>query len=216
VQLTGHELTIASSAVAALAIIGGYLGVRSANRNAVQIAREDRQIRRREELEELKRVSYAKVMTALNALAAASITMSKLQSEMDPADGKASVEKIGRLQRALDVHKDAEVAACDAIAEAELLWPGLLNMAVQRTYREAAMCRAQFAPLFFDHTNDLRALMRIDLDDSEALVSGRDSRSHPKRARRRPPWYRSKRSTPLAEQPSQRQLRSAGDPPTLE
>jgi hypothetical protein len=40
--LTGNELAAASGAVAAIGILGGYLGVRSANRNALQIAREER------------------------------------------------------------------------------------------------------------------------------------------------------------------------------
>ena len=40
--LTDHELTAASGAIAALAIVGGYLGVRSANQNALKIAREER------------------------------------------------------------------------------------------------------------------------------------------------------------------------------
>jgi hypothetical protein len=43
--LTGNELAAASSAVAAIGILGGYLGVRSANRNALQIAREERSTR---------------------------------------------------------------------------------------------------------------------------------------------------------------------------
>jgi len=42
IVLTAHELTAASSAVAALAVLGGYLGVRLANRNALKIAREER------------------------------------------------------------------------------------------------------------------------------------------------------------------------------
>jgi hypothetical protein len=38
-HLTGHELTLIPSAVAALAIVGGYLGVRSANHNARLMAK---------------------------------------------------------------------------------------------------------------------------------------------------------------------------------
>lgn len=68
-QLTAHELTAAASAVAALAILGGYLGVRSANRSAVAIAREERSARRATELDALKRVAYSEFLTALSSLA---------------------------------------------------------------------------------------------------------------------------------------------------
>jgi hypothetical protein len=51
VQITAHELTVASSGVAALAIVGGYLGVRSANHTAVAIARDERSARRRNDLD---------------------------------------------------------------------------------------------------------------------------------------------------------------------
>lgn len=61
-HLTGNELSIASSAVAALAIIGGYLGVSSANRNALKIAREERSSKRSDDFNELKRQVYAQYL----------------------------------------------------------------------------------------------------------------------------------------------------------
>jgi hypothetical protein len=67
-HLTGHELTLISSGVAAIAIIGGYLGVRAANRNAVRIAKDERSSKREDELKALKRVVYVKMIHALNAL----------------------------------------------------------------------------------------------------------------------------------------------------
>ena len=73
VNLTEQELAAASSAVAALAIVGGYLGVRSANRNAVEIAREERSSRRHDELDALKRITYARCVAALLALDTASL-----------------------------------------------------------------------------------------------------------------------------------------------
>src|ERR1700680_3139965 len=85
-QLTGHELTAASSAVTALAIVGGYLGVRSANRNAVRIAREERSSRREGEANALMRATYARSLTALNVLAVASMELSGPRREMQSVD----------------------------------------------------------------------------------------------------------------------------------
>jgi hypothetical protein len=76
--LTGHELTAASSAVAFLAIVSGYFGIRSANRNALNIAREERSTRRRDELNDLRRVTYAKFLVSLDALALASVEQEAL------------------------------------------------------------------------------------------------------------------------------------------
>src|ERR1700678_3587844 len=68
-QLTVDELTLVSSAVAVVAIVGGYLGVRSANNTAVAIARDERAARRRSELDSQKRVTYSSFLTALSQLA---------------------------------------------------------------------------------------------------------------------------------------------------
>jgi hypothetical protein len=65
--LTDHELTAASSVVAALAIVGGYLGIRSANRNALKLARVERAARYNDELTALKRATYAKCCAQLVA-----------------------------------------------------------------------------------------------------------------------------------------------------
>jgi hypothetical protein len=59
-HLTSSELSAASSFVAALAIIGGYLGVRMANQNAVDIAREERNSRNSKESIQLKRDIYTR------------------------------------------------------------------------------------------------------------------------------------------------------------
>jgi hypothetical protein len=80
-HITGNELAAASSAVAALAIIGGYLGVHSANQNALKISREERSSRRKEELDALKRGIYAKTMSELLALAAANIEASSMAND---------------------------------------------------------------------------------------------------------------------------------------
>jgi hypothetical protein len=64
IHLTSNELSAASSIVAALAIIGGYLGVRSANQNALKIAREERRSQKKEESNQLKRDIYARLTAA--------------------------------------------------------------------------------------------------------------------------------------------------------
>jgi hypothetical protein len=119
VNLTGHELTAASSAVAALAIVGGYLGVRSANRNAVEIAREERSSRRRDELDVLKRIGYARCVAALLALNTASIErshpseaelMQKIDAAHDAHEAVVGVEQIAP-DRLFDL-------ACEALASA--------------------------------------------------------------------------------------------------
>jgi hypothetical protein len=68
-HLTINELTLVSSAVTAVAIAGGYLGVRSANNTAVAIARDERAARRRSELDSQKRIAYSSFLTALSQLA---------------------------------------------------------------------------------------------------------------------------------------------------
>src|SRR5690348_18251923 len=98
--LTGHELTAASSAVAVLAILGGYLGVRSANRNALRIAREERSARRKDEFDYLKRSTYARFLEALTTLAMASLEQEKATD--DPHNrGEARILAFKRRANAL-------------------------------------------------------------------------------------------------------------------
>jgi hypothetical protein len=67
VHLTGNELTAASSVVAALAIVGGYLSVRSANRNALKIAREEREAANHARWLTDRRAVYAEYLLSLEA-----------------------------------------------------------------------------------------------------------------------------------------------------
>jgi hypothetical protein len=66
VRLTGNDLTAASSIVAALAIVGGYLSVRSANRNAIKIAREERDARHEERLWDRRADLYVDLIQAID------------------------------------------------------------------------------------------------------------------------------------------------------
>src|SRR6266513_1436954 len=113
--LTVHELTAASSAVALLAILGGYLGVRSANRNALKIAREERSSRRRDELDDLRRATYAKFLVALTALAIASL-------EQEAIAATPQIRGEPRI-KAMKKRTDALATARNIAAELDLLAP---------------------------------------------------------------------------------------------
>jgi hypothetical protein len=60
VHITGNELAIVSAGVAAVAVVASVVNNRSTNKNALDIAREERASRRKDELEALKRATYAK------------------------------------------------------------------------------------------------------------------------------------------------------------
>jgi hypothetical protein len=66
-HLTDHEVALSGSVVALVAIVGGYLGVRSANRNALKLARYERTAQHKSELLALKRTTYAKCYAELFA-----------------------------------------------------------------------------------------------------------------------------------------------------
>ena len=84
--LTDHELTAASSVIAALAIVGGYLGVRSANNTAVKIAREASSTRRQDELNAVKLQVYAKFFAALQVLRDARYAVIATENGHKPAE----------------------------------------------------------------------------------------------------------------------------------
>ncbi len=80
-HITGDELTALPSVVAAIAIAGGYFGVRSANRNALRLAGEERSSRRKDELDALKRATYAKYDAALSTLVRSTVDATKLSTQ---------------------------------------------------------------------------------------------------------------------------------------
>jgi hypothetical protein len=85
-HLTAHELALVPSTVAIAAIVGGYLGVRSANTTAVSIARDERAARRRSDLDAQKRAAYCSYLVALSKL-------TDDQIELDIATRKTRPEK---------------------------------------------------------------------------------------------------------------------------
>jgi hypothetical protein len=152
VNLTEHELTAASSAVAALAIVGGYLGVRSANRNAVKIAREERSSQRHDELDALKRAAYARCVAALLALNTASIIETSA-----PDAGVAEIrQKI-----------DAAMVAHEAVVGVELIAPDRLFDLASLALASAPTTTTNEDAAFARGLIKLRIAMRYDLQGAD-------------------------------------------------
>jgi hypothetical protein len=163
VHITGHELTVASSAVAGLAIVGGYLGVSSANRNALKIAREERSSQRKDELDALKRTTYAKALGALTTLAAANLEQAALLAgtNMSAAFQLAATRK----------RIDAMRAAHDSIAELELVSTNRqLRELANEALNGAMKCTLQDRSAFIRGAAKLRASLVDDLRGTE--ISG--------------------------------------------
>ncbi len=125
-HLTSNEVTgssaILSSAVAVVAIIAGYLGVRSANRNALAISREERSTRQQEELVALKRTTYVNFMSELNQLVSATITYDNCTK---PGSQTSQEER----DAAKDAQYECSVKAGKAVDELRLVSPSLYSQA---------------------------------------------------------------------------------------
>jgi hypothetical protein len=160
VYLSQHELTAASSVVAALAILGGYLGVRSANRNALKIAREERLSRMHNELDTLKRVTYAKFLAALSALASAS-------QEHEAITASPEIRGDTRIA-AIKKRTDALTTAQNMLAELELIAPDVLRELAADSLECARECTRKNSTSFIREAAKLRLAMRYDLQDIEA------------------------------------------------
>jgi hypothetical protein len=158
VVLTGHELTVIPSAVAMLAIIGGYIGVRSANRNALAIAREERSSRRRDEFDALKRATYARFLTAL-----ASVASAALEQEATMADPQLRGERIAVITK----KREALAEARNIAAELDLLATDALRDLANNSLETARSCRRENAAVFTQEAARLRAAMRFDLHGAE-------------------------------------------------
>lgn len=161
-QLTGNELTAASSVVAALAIVGGYFGVRSANRNAVKIAREERSARREAEANALMRATYARCLASLNILAVASMEFSRPKYEMRSVDipGK---ELQSEYSAALAKCSAAEVEAHNVGAEIDLIAPPGIRELEATAHDKATNCEKRNENEFLLARSRLRIAMRYHL-----------------------------------------------------
>jgi len=150
-QLTDHELAAASSFVAALAIAGGYLGVRSANRSALAIAREERSTRSEDELNALRRVSYIRCLATLTALA--QITHSDREETM-PADADVAVNTMS----------DPSRAAYTAIADIRLLAPPIVSDLAQTAFQAALTPNPHEYDVYVGAVSLLQVVMKMNLD----------------------------------------------------
>jgi hypothetical protein len=152
-QITAHELTGASSVVAALAIVGGYLGVRSANRTAVAIAREERSARRRSDLDVIKRVTYSEFLVALSKLADDQMAFEIASKD----DGNEA----GRVwQRSVD---SAQLAN-DRLAQLELIAPKSICVMAESAFKRALKATREDISAVAADGENLIAAMRADLE----------------------------------------------------
>jgi len=153
VQLTDHELTAASSVVAALAIMGGYLGVRSANRNALAIAREERSARRRSDMDALKRVVYSEFLAALSKL-----TDDQLACDTSTRHKKEDADQLWRRS----VYS-AQVAN-DKLAQLALIAPPAIRVMAEDSFKSALKATEADISATAVYEENLLGAMRSDLE----------------------------------------------------
>jgi hypothetical protein len=152
-QLTTHELTSIPSAVAVIAIVGGYLGVRSANLTAVAIAREERDARRRSELDTLKRAAYSAFLLVLSKLA-------DDQIELDIATKHERPDRDEIWLRATD---SARVAN-DNLATLSLVAPQSIRASANAAFGRALKATEEDILAVAEEGEELADTMRIDLE----------------------------------------------------
>lgn len=154
--ITGHELTAGSSAVAALAIVGGYLGIRSANRNALTIAREERSSKRQDELDALKRAVYTQTLSSLTALVAVNIEAVALVANTSAPPSM----RIDVLRRRTEAIRKAR----DSITELELVSSrNILRDLANEAFRGAAKASQKEVKAFTRGMAKLQVSLRDDL-----------------------------------------------------
>jgi hypothetical protein len=171
VFLTGHELTLVSSGVAAIAIVGGYLGVRSANRSAVKIAREERASKREGEMLALKRVIYVKLAIALNGLTTLAMDANKLASISTPRRRRNRTGLAERRETAQRAVIGAIAACQNASVEVGLITGNndlrTLGSAASRAANEVSTDDKESIVRFAVAASKLLSSMQLDLKGEE-------------------------------------------------
>jgi hypothetical protein len=157
VQITTNELTLVPSVVAAIAIVGGYLGIRSANRTAIAIARNERTARRRTELDALKRAAYSAFLLALSKLA-------DDQIELDIATKQKRADRDEVWSRAI---YSARVAN-DSLATLSLVAPPSIRASANAAFGHSLSATEGDILAVSEEGEELANAMRIDLE-SELL-----------------------------------------------
>jgi hypothetical protein len=159
-QITGQEVAAASSVVAALAIVGGYLGVWSTNQNALKIAREERSFKQKEAETELKRAAYLRLLVALRVLAAASLELSAIQS----APNIPSATRLGAIRKRIEATQAANTCVIElGLTSGSIQLRNLANDA----FKAACTCSRENAKPFIRETAKLTASLRDDLRGTE-------------------------------------------------
>ena len=152
-HLTASELALASSALAVVAIVGGYFGVRSANNTAVAIARDERAARRRSELDSQKRIAYSSFLTALSLLA-------DDQIQLDIAARQKRTER-GELW--LRAANSARIAN-DSLANLFLVAPESIRILANTAFSHALKASDSDITTLAEEGEELAGMMRNDLE----------------------------------------------------
>jgi hypothetical protein len=158
-QLTAHELTLVPSAVAVVAIAGGYLGVRSANATALAIARDERAARRRGELDTQKRAAYAAFLAALSKL-------TDDQIELEVATRKKRPEQGELWLRAANSARLAN----DSLASLSLIAPGSVRILANSAFGHAINAKESDIAALAEEGERLAGEMRSDLEPNTLPV----------------------------------------------
>jgi hypothetical protein len=152
-HLTSNELTLVSSSVTAVAIAGGYLGVKSANNTAVAIARNERAARRRSELDSQKRIAYSSFLAALSQLA-------DDQIKLDIAARQKQTEKDDLWLRAANSARIAN----DNLANLSLVAPESIRALANTAFNHALKATDSDITTLAEEGEELAGMMRNDLE----------------------------------------------------
>jgi hypothetical protein len=152
-QLTANELALVSSIVAIIAIVGGYLGVRSANKTAITIARDERAARRRSELDSQKRIAYSSFLVALSQLA-------DDQIQLDIATRQKRTEKDELWLRAANSARMAN----DSLANLYLVAPEQIRALANTAFSHAIKASDSDITTLAEEGEELADTMRNDLE----------------------------------------------------
>jgi hypothetical protein len=152
-HLTVNELALVSSAVTAVAIAGGYLGVRSANNTAVAIARDERAARRRSELDSQKRIAYSSFLVTLSQLA-------DDQIQLDIATRKKQTERDALWSRAANSARIAN----DNLANLCLVAPEPIRALANTAFSNALRASERDITTLAEEGEELAGAMHNDLE----------------------------------------------------
>ena len=157
-RLTTNEMTLISSGVAIAAIVAGYLGVRSANRTAIVIARDERSARQQSEQDALKRASYSAFL----------LTLSKLTDDQIALDIATKQDRADREElwlRAIQSAADAN----NHLATLRLVAPEFIYASANAAFRSALDATEGAISPLAEEGEQLTEAMRKDLEAGRYL-----------------------------------------------